>query len=488
MTQTVKGPDGRVHNFPDQATPEQIQAAMRKTYGMQAPAKSSAAPQPAQQGHWQAGTERTPFTAPKITGNPTADVALEPVTGYWDRYKAANKFGSDMLAHGLKTTTEGDPTGLVGVAAGGASYLASPVSAALEPVSRPINEYVSPLLERAFGTPPEISTPALTALVPGMGIVRAPAALRAPSLPPGARPVAEPKAARVPTKEELKAEATRQYQAAEDAGVIIGPEHLNKAAHSIRRELTANGFHPKLQPGTAIALDELSSSIANGNITLKGLDIVRQVVKNAADGATRTDAKMIGKIVKHIDRIVENLDDSSVVMGNARQGAEALTKARGLWSRAAKAEVIDEAMARAQRRADGSGSGGNLENTMIQEINRIVNTKSLNRGFSGEELAAMRAVGRDANRANVHTLLRLVGKMSPHSNGLMQAIFGIGTLATWNPLVLAPAVAGAIAKPVSTSMTKGNINRISEMVRRGPPERPRPVPQTPQRPLIPYQR
>ena len=33
MTQTVKGPDGRVHNFPAQATPQQIQAAMRQVYG-----------------------------------------------------------------------------------------------------------------------------------------------------------------------------------------------------------------------------------------------------------------------------------------------------------------------------------------------------------------------------------------------------------------------------------------------------------------------
>lgn len=33
MTQTVKGPDGRVHTFPDQATPQQIQAAMRQVYG-----------------------------------------------------------------------------------------------------------------------------------------------------------------------------------------------------------------------------------------------------------------------------------------------------------------------------------------------------------------------------------------------------------------------------------------------------------------------
>jgi hypothetical protein len=28
MTQTVTGPDGKKHTFPDEATPEQLQAAM----------------------------------------------------------------------------------------------------------------------------------------------------------------------------------------------------------------------------------------------------------------------------------------------------------------------------------------------------------------------------------------------------------------------------------------------------------------------------
>lgn len=36
MTQTVRGPDGKVHNFPDQASPQQINTIMRKLYGMPA--------------------------------------------------------------------------------------------------------------------------------------------------------------------------------------------------------------------------------------------------------------------------------------------------------------------------------------------------------------------------------------------------------------------------------------------------------------------
>lgn len=479
MTQAVKGPDGRVHNFPDQATPQQIQAAMRQTYGM----KQEAPPPPAPPSNqWQAGTERTPFTAPNITGNRNVDIALEPVTGYLGRQQAAAQSGLEMLTHGAKTLASGDPTGLVGIVPGAAGYLASPVSAALEPVARPINEYVSPLLESAFGTPPEISTPALTSLIPGLGITRLPGA-KARAAAPQARPAPTPKAA--PEKADLARAAEEAYQASDNAGVILRPDALTKAAHQMRRELASNGFHEMGQKNTATALDVVDKAIADGNITLKGLDSVRKVVKNLADGTSKTDAKFIGKIVKHMDRMVRNLDESDILTGNAEEGVSALFKAREYWSRYAKAEIIDAAVDKAVRRAEKSGSGGNLENTLRQEIDAILNKPSKLRGFSGAEVAAMRRVVK--GRGSLHEILRVTSKLSPQGNGLMLALFGGGALATMSPQVLLPAAAGLAAKPLSTAMTRGNIKQLSELVRRGP-SKPEPQPQAPQRPLIQYQR
>lgn len=46
MTQTVEGPDGRTHEFPDQATPEQIQGALRQEYKISAAPTAPSAPTP----------------------------------------------------------------------------------------------------------------------------------------------------------------------------------------------------------------------------------------------------------------------------------------------------------------------------------------------------------------------------------------------------------------------------------------------------------
>ena len=432
-------------------------------------------------GQWQLGTERTPWTAPKITGNKTVDTAIEPVTGYWQRQGQAAQSGYDMAAHGVKTLASGDPAGLIGIAAGGASYLASPVSAAVEPLSRPINEYASPVLEKTFGTPPEISTPALTALIPGLGITRLPGANARAAAPPAMRTAAEPKAP-APSKSDLRGAAEQAYSDADAAGVVIKPDALNTMAHGLRRELGNAGFHEKGQPGTAIALDEITKAIEGGNITLKGVDSVRKVVKGLAQVGNRTDAKLIGKVVKHLDKMLTNLDPSQVVMGNAREGVDALVRARENWSRLSKAEIIDAALEKAARQAQKAGSGGNVENAIRQQIDSILNTPSKFRGFTGAEIAAMRKVVKGSG--NLHEMTRLVGKLSPQGNGLMAGLFGIGGLATMNPAVLIPAAAGLAAKPISTAITRGNANALSELVRRGP-QRPT-QPATPKRSLIPY--
>lgn len=70
MTQTVKGPDGRVHKFPDGVTPQQIQAAMRQTYNIQS--QQQAAPKPQDFGFTE---QNTGGLEGQISGNGKAELA-----------------------------------------------------------------------------------------------------------------------------------------------------------------------------------------------------------------------------------------------------------------------------------------------------------------------------------------------------------------------------------------------------------------------------
>lgn len=189
------------------ATPEAATAYAQKLHEQQARQYATPKIKDVSDEVWQAGTERTPFTAPKVTGIRDLDIAIEPMSGFPGRLSEAFTGSKKMAEHALKTLGEGDLTGIVGLVPGAAGMAAAPVSAALEPLSRPINEYISPILEKTFGTPPEISTPALTALIPGLGISKLPGVKAPPSAKPTAQVV---EAAKVSRPVQLESEPVSQ--------------------------------------------------------------------------------------------------------------------------------------------------------------------------------------------------------------------------------------------------------------------------------------
>lgn len=188
--------------------------------------------QPAQGGYWPAGTERTPFQAPVVTGNRDVDVAIEPITGIHHRTAQAFAQARDkLLMPGLQDLAKGDLSGLAGVVPGAAGMVFAPVGGMLEPVSRPINEYAAPVMQSVFGTPPEITTPVLTALVPGLGITKVPGAPRAPITPyvrpKGPAPKVEPTAPKMPS-EAAEAPAAKPEPTPPAAAPGVPPEVAKK--------------------------------------------------------------------------------------------------------------------------------------------------------------------------------------------------------------------------------------------------------------------
>ncbi len=273
-----------------------------------------------------------------------------------------------------------------------------------------------------------------------------------------------------PDKQSIRAEADASYQAADDAGVIIKPDAMERMARDLHQELSDFGYHPKLHPTGAVAIDEISQAIKGGNITLKGVDRIRQVVKDASQPLNWKDKKVAGKVVKRIDDMLAKLTPDDVVAGDPAKGVAALTKARALWARLSKAELVDATFEKATRQASVANSGGNIDNAIRQKFNALLNSPTKLRGFSPDEIAMVKRVAE--GRGGTQELLRWAGKMSPRSGGLLTLISlaGIGGGAAVNPWLALPAagaVAGAIARPVADAMTKGNVRMLSSAVRRG---------------------
>lgn len=117
-------------------------------------------------------------------------------------------------------------------------------------------------------------------------------------------------------------------------------------------------------------------------------------------------------------------------------------------------------MDKAKLRAGSTGSGGNVDNAIRQNL-RGVYEKSKNL-TPAEEAAFQKAiVGSKSQNA-----LRQVGKFSPQGNGLMAA-GNLGAAAMAGPVGAIPGAAGMISKIVADSITKGRVDDIIRIMAQG---------------------
>lgn len=263
-----------------------------------------------------------------------------------------------------------------------------------------------------------------------------------------------------PTIPELKAGATAAYQAAKDAGVQIAQPSFGRAVQDIGMAAREAGIDKTLHPKASAVLSRFAEA-AETAPSLGEVEILRRVAKGAS-GSIEPDERRIGKlIVGKLDNYVGGLKEGDLIAGDAKQAVEALSEARGLWARARKSEMLAEAIEKADLRAASTGSGGNVENAIRQNVRGLLTGKNA-RSFSADERAAMEAVVRGTGPQNA---ARLVGKLSPSGNGLMAAL-GIGATAA-NPMMAAAPMAGMAAKAFADRGTKRNVDLLAQLVANG---------------------
>lgn len=261
-----------------------------------------------------------------------------------------------------------------------------------------------------------------------------------------------------PSLDDLRAAATTAYQKADQAGVVFTPNAVNKVAKDVVGKLSDIGFDPALQPGAAAVVKRLRD--LNGqNVTLKGLDTLRKVASNGFIPGNRSNNKAISSIIEAIDDVIANPGQGGVLMGNQQAGASALKTARELWSRVSKAERLSDAVSRAELRAGSTGSGGNVDNAIRQNVRRLVEKP---RGFNKAEKEALEKIVTGTPGQNA---LRLAGKLSPSGNGLMAALGIGGTMV--NPAIGALSLGGMGAKTAADALTKNSVSLADALIRSG---------------------
>lgn len=263
----------------------------------------------------------------------------------------------------------------------------------------------------------------------------------------------------IPQLEDVQQAARDAYARAEQAGVAYTPQAVDRLNQSIVKSLTDIGYDPALQPGAAAVVRRLEE-LRGQNVTLSGLDTLRKVASNGFIPGNASNNKAISSIIEKIDDVIGNPSSGDVLMGNAQAGAEALSEARSLWSRVAKANKVQDAVNRAELRAASTGAGGNVENATRQNMRRLLEKP---RGFTADERAALETIVRGTPTQNA---LRLAGKLAPTGvvSGVLSGGAGFGIL---GPIGLALPLAGAGAKAIADRATQKNVQRLADIILAG---------------------
>lgn len=271
--------------------------------------------------------------------------------------------------------------------------------------------------------------------------------------------------ASAPSLEAVQEMKSQAYKDAEALGVAYTPDAYANMVAKIENVLEQKGADPQLNASVTSMLNAMQKRVGDQPITMQTLDKVRQqvrenVISPAHRAARDGDIRLGNIIIDEIDDFIES--GVGAVSNNGQAGSAAIQKARALNSVWRKSQALQDAVENATLRSASTGSGGNFENALRQEIRKIYQNPKKVAGFSEMERKAMRAVIEGDMGQNI---LRNIGKLSPQGNGLMAAL-GVGTTAA-NP-VLAPIWLGAMgAKHLAQRGIKNKFDELDEMVREG---------------------
>lgn len=252
------------------------------------------------------------------------------------------------------------------------------------------------------------------------------------------------------------------YKAVDESGFRYSPQQFDDLVTDIYRRVGAGDIDPNPDGAHKFAVSMLNRlNGRNPPRTLSQIDDLRKVIRR--DVIDKGD-DYFGEIM--LDAIDDFIDKTG--------GDGVMRAARTAHQTLRKSELIAAALEKARLNAASSGSGGNINNAIRQQIKAILTNPSKLRGFTQAERDMMDKIV-DPN-SKLQDILRLVGRLSPSGNGLMAAL-GIGATAA-NPLFAIPITAGVGAKVLSDGATKGGARALERAVRTGGAA-PRPLPMMP---------
>jgi hypothetical protein len=269
-----------------------------------------------------------------------------------------------------------------------------------------------------------------------------------------------------PTTEQLRAAGNAAYRAVDDMGVSIKPEAFGAVSDDLVAGMRAKGLDEGI--GSLTPQSERLATILRGAgqadqpIPFSEIDLIRRKAGvPAANMAVKTESALGTGVIEGLDDFVRNLTPEQVAAGNAEGLSGAITKAREVWSRMSKSQMIDDAMDASGNYLSGEASG------LRNQFARILRNPKLSRGFTDLEKSAMRKA---INGTLPEKMLNLIGG-GMGQLGAIGSGAGIGSM-LGGPLgtvlgTVAGAGIGAAARKGSEAVAGRNAEIVRALVASG---------------------
>lgn len=253
-----------------------------------------------------------------------------------------------------------------------------------------------------------------------------------------------------PTIQGLKDAARGVYKEIDNLGVTINPRGTSRLSRELGGLVRKEGFNSTIHPKVNAALKEFKA-VEGTKQSLSEIDILRRVANSAAK-SIEPDEKRLGKImIDKIDDFLDTAGKGELSRTDRNIGAK-YKDARQLWRRAKKSELIEEAFSKADLQATG------FENGIRTQFRSILNNKNKSKGFTKEELDAMRQVVKGTSLQNVAKMIGRFGFSEGQASNMLMGSAGVaGGAALGGP-------AGAVAVPIIGQISR---NLAAKLTRKG---------------------
>lgn len=264
-----------------------------------------------------------------------------------------------------------------------------------------------------------------------------------------------------PTAAELKTQASQAYKKSAEAGVLIKPQSIEDAGNSIISDISKKIVIDPEVDANAMAVQRRLKTTFEEPQSLEQLDLTRQFIRDATKGSDRS-ATYAKEALKQFDDYIGKIGAPDIVAGDSKTALSELTKARDLWKRSQKTQVIEDILQSAEVRAVNYSQSG-MENALRRQLVSLADSSDM-KFFTKAEQQAIRSAAKGGNLQN---FLRWAGKLSPSSvvAGAGGAYIGASMLGPAGA-VIAP-IAGASAKYGATRLGLANIADLQNMMALG---------------------